>query len=197
MKRTFIKIIILFLFTATDVSLMSAPGKAQNYQYSLDGKVISSEAYEAITKGQRFLHANNNAEAIMMLKKACELAPDIPDVHNNLGIALAKSGQPDAAIQEFETARSLNPNLDAAWMSLAGMYQSTGQIDKAIETYKTFLTRFPKHRDSTKIASLVQGLEKEQARQKSVSSSDPDLNRSSEAEDYFREVTRDGIMRWS
>lgn len=186
-----------FLNQLLAIAVLSLAGSAnaeQQLQYEIGGAAISQEAYQAIEKGQQLLHSNNNADAIEMLKKAISLAPNVPDIHNNLGIALAKTGQSDAAIQEFELARKLNPGLDAPWISLGGMYQSTGQIGKAIEAYKGFLQRFPTHRDATKISSLVQGLEKEYAREKAFQAS---TGNAEPTNDYLRDVTQQGTIRWS
>ncbi len=174
---------------AATLFIGDATAIAQKMEYTLGDRVVSKEAYDLFLKGQEYLHANNNADAITTLGKVAELIPDFAEVHNNLGIALAKTGQSAQAIQELEKAISLSPNLDAAWMSLGGMLQSTGKLDRAIETYKTFLAKFPTHRDYKKIAGLVSGLEAEWARQKLT----PD---GTFTNDYYNEVTREGVLRW-
>jgi Flp pilus assembly protein TadD len=44
-----------------------------------------------------------------VLETAVALAPDAPDAHNNLGIALAQSGRLLEAEREFAAALRLNP----------------------------------------------------------------------------------------
>lgn len=181
---------LVISFIALAILSGDAPAVAQRMEYTLGDKVVSKEAYDLFLKGQEYLHANNNADAITNLSKVAELVPDFAEVHNNLGVALAKSGQSAQAIQELEKAVSLSPNLDAAWMSLGGMLQSTGNLDRAIETYKIFLSKFPTHREYKKIAGLVGGLEAERAKERMIRPADGVTN------DYYSEVTREGILRW-
>lgn len=165
------------------------------YEYTMDGKAVSQEAYDAFNQGRQQLRVNNNADAVTLLKKAVTLMPDNADAHHTYAIALAKTGQSSTAIQEVRAALNLNSNLAASWMTLGGLYQTTGQLDKAIDAYKIFLSRFPTDRDAKKIAGLVTGLEGERQRQQAVygiNGVPPVSDR-----DYYAEVTRDGIIRWN
>lgn len=188
LNTSFLKPLIV---AALFVTLCASAADAQIF---MDGKEVSQSAYDAFNQGRALLHANNNADAVDMLKRAAELAPDNPDIKHTYAIALAKTGQSEAAIQELRAALNLNSNLAATWVTLAGLYQSTGQLDKAIETYRTYLTRFPADRDAKKIASLVTGLEGERAKLQSA------FGQGSAAQpsdtDYFFEVTREGVIRW-
>ncbi len=163
-------------------------------QILMDGKEISQGAYDAFNAGRNFLHSNNNADAVESLRKASELAPDNADIHHMYAVALAKTGQSVAAINELRTALNLNSNLAATWVTLGGLYQSTGQLDKSIETFRTYLSRFPADRDAKKIASLVSGLEGERAKMIATygQAGQPQVSET----DYYVEVTREGIIRW-
>jgi tetratricopeptide (TPR) repeat protein len=163
-------------------------------QIIMDGKEISQAAYDSFTAGRNLLHSNNNADAVETLRKAAELAPDNADILHTYAIALAKTGQSDLAIQQLRAALNINSNLAPTWITLGGLYQSTGQLDKAIETYRTFLSRFPTDRDAKKIASLVTGLEGERAKMVSTYGQTGQLQLSQT--DYFVEVTREGVIRW-
>lgn len=158
-----------------------APASAQ------DGVVVmTGDAATLYRQGVSQLHANDNVNAVTSLARAVTLAPNVSEIHHTLGLALAKTGQVGQAILELETARNLNPNSAASWMTLAGLYQTQGRISQAIATFKEFLRRFPNDREAGKVATLVQGLEKEKLIE---SPSSPD--------DYLMEVTRDGLFRWS
>lgn len=163
-------------------------------QILMDGKEISQGAYDAFNAGRNFLHSNNNADAVESLRKASELAPDNADIRHMYAVALAKTGQSTAAINELRTALNLNSNLAATWVTLGGLYQSTGQLDKSIETFRTYLSRFPADRDAKKIASLVSGLEGERAKMIATygQAGQPQVSET----DYYVEVTREGIIRW-
>lgn len=147
---------------------------------------MTGDAATLYREGIRQLHANDNVNAVTSLARAVTLAPNVSEIHHNLGLALAKTGQVGQAILELETARNLNPNSAASWMTLAGLYQTQGRIRDAITTFKEFLRRFPSDRDAGKVANLVQGLEKEGL-----------IENQSSPDDYLVEVTRDGLFRWS
>lgn len=162
--------------------------------YTLNGKQITKQQYDAgvlLNESIGLLQSNRNQEAADKLLKAAELDPNVPEVRHNLGIALAKLGRSDEALTNLEAARQLNPTLDATWLSLGGLYQTQGRIMDAVNAYKEFLTRFPKHRDATKVASLVQGLEKEMRMSGNTST-----GQTTPTDDYVREVTRQGVLRW-
>ncbi len=138
----------------------------RGHQYLLNGQPISQERYQALqmlNQSIPLLQANQNQEAIDLLLQAEQLAPQIAEIHNNLGLAMAKLGKNTEALQELETAKQLKPELAATWLTLGGLYQSQGQVNEAVSTYSEFLTRFPGHKDAGKINSLLAGLKKELA----------------------------------
>ncbi len=138
----------------------------RGHQYLLNGQPISQERYQALqmlNQSIPLLQANQNQEAIDLLLQAEQLAPQIAEIHNNLGLAMAKLGRNTEALQELETAKQLKPDLAATWLTLGGLYQSQGQVNEAVSTYSEFLARFPTHKDAGKINSLLAGLKKELA----------------------------------
>lgn len=164
-------------------------------RYIMDGKEVSRSEYEGILllkEGLKKLRANDNLGAIQSFKHAESLAPDVPQVHHNLGIALAKSGKTKEAIMHLEKARQLDPNLAATWLSLAGLYQIEGRINDALTTYKQYLKKFPGDPASVKVQNLVKGLTKEANLESNIKSNVPESK-----DNYLREVTRQGFMKWS
>jgi len=185
----------LILCATLALTFSGAQAQVQSrYDYMMDGKPVSQDAFDAFQKGRQLLHANNNADAAEMLRKAAELTPDNAEIRHTYAIALAKTGQSATAITELEAALALNPNLAPTWLTLGGLYQSTGQLDKAIQTYRGFTSRFPNDRDAKKIASLAAGLEGERARLQALYAQ-TGQPKPSDA-DYFVEVTREGVIRW-
>jgi tetratricopeptide (TPR) repeat protein len=144
-----------------------------------------------VHQGVLLLRDNKNQEAADKLAQAVALAPAYAEAHHNYALALAKLGKTDDSLKEFKQALNLNPDLDSAWLSMGGLYQSSGQLPDAISAYKQFLSRFPTHKDAAKVASLVKGLEKEY--QQSGPTVNPD---GTPTNDYFAQVTREGILRW-
>lgn len=162
----------------------------------MDGRVVPKSFYDAsslMSEGLSLLHQNRNQEASVKLKQAVAIAPDFAEAHHNYGLALAKSGQLSAAEKEFQLALSLNPGLDGSWLSLGGLYQSTGRVKEAITTYQQFIERFPASKDAPKVASLIKGLERVQAAKEAAGSV---VLPPAVGDDYLAEVDSDGLNRW-
>jgi tetratricopeptide (TPR) repeat protein len=175
-----------------------------------------TQASQILTRALGLIRENRNQEAAVELRKAVALVPDSAKAHHSLGLALAKIGDNDGAVKSFIKAIELNPNLDSAWLTLGGFYQSMGKLDEALVTYDAFLDRFknkPETADSCKkVAALREGLEKERDRLKrtrdetaALQASYPQLKNSllnapaqSALDDYVPEATRQGhIHRWA
>lgn len=172
-----------------------------------------TQASQILNNALALIRSNRNEEAAAELKKAVALVPDSAKAHHSLGLAQAKLGDNNAAIQSFKKAISLNPELDSAWLTLGGLYQSLGRLDDALATYSEFVRRFNKNphlSDSCKkVASLMEGLEREQKAMRSareataalaasypVRSSLLNVPAQSLQDDYLPEATRSGIVRW-
>lgn len=133
-------------------------------QYMLNGKPISKETYNAaviLQASMPLLQSGRNQEAVDKLLEAEKLDPNIAEVHHNLGLGLAKLGRSQEALNELETARQLKPDMAVTWMTLGGLYQSQGQVEKALAAYSEFVKRFPGNKDTPKVASLIAGMKKE------------------------------------
>jgi tetratricopeptide (TPR) repeat protein len=162
-------------------------------QFFMGGKPVPKQFYDAgilVNQGTVLLRSNMNKEAADKLAQAVQMAPNFAEAHHNYALALAKLGKTDAALKEFQVAINLNANIDSAWLSLGGLYQSTGNLSQAIAAYQQFLTRFPQHQDAPKIANLIQSLQKESQL------SSPSNSADKMQDDYFIEATRGGVSRW-
>ena len=65
----------------------------------------------AVSVGNRKLEAGDTAGAIRQYRDAIKLAPDNPQAHYRLAIALARQGARGEAQRAFDTARTLAPYL--------------------------------------------------------------------------------------
>jgi Flp pilus assembly protein TadD len=64
-------------------------------------------------------------------EQALKLRPDSPGIHQNLGIALALSGQLPQAIEHFERALMLDPSFAEAHLALARALTDAGRLQEA------------------------------------------------------------------
>ena len=105
----------------------------------------------------------NTQESIAAYRKSVAAKPDVFESNLNLGLMLAKTGQPDAE-QFLRAATTLKPtaNVDEgharAWLSLAHVLENS-KPDQAIEAYKQAAALEPKDPEPHLSAGLL--LEKE------------------------------------
>lgn len=166
----------------------------QDKQYLMQGKPISAKAYQAaslVNEAVALMRSNHNQDAADKLSQAVDLAPELSEAHHDLGLALAKLGRLPEAIEQLRTTLTMRDDMDSTWLTLGGLYQSTGQLDEALKTYREFLKRFPGNSEAPKIVNLVKGLENEKKKQLAATQSGI-----STADDYLADVTAQGMLRW-
>ena len=129
-------------------------------------KVVAADAnnYQAwFDLGFVYNALGNAEESIAGYRKSVAAKPDVFESNLNLGLMLAKTGQPDAE-QFLRAATTLKPtaNVDEgharAWLSLAHVLEK-GKPDEAIEAYKQAAALNPKDPEPHLSAGLL--LEKE------------------------------------
>lgn len=198
------------LFSLLLTGSVALPALAAEH-YWFGGKEVTPEFYAGVqmmNEAVALLHSNNNQEAVDKLQQAERLAPDLAELHSDLGLALAKVGRTSEGIQELQTAVKLKPELDVAWMTLGGLYQSMGDLSSAVQVFHEFLNRFPKNPQAPKISALTRGLEGELQKQKanaSIAAVNPapgsgqaaaTTANANLAPDYYAEVIKQGRHRW-
>lgn len=170
---------------------------AQPTQYVVNGRPVSENVGKAmmLSNNARNLLVGTDKpdKALEMLTEAERLAPELPEVQSNLGMALAKLGRTDEAITHVEKAVALNPDLPAAEMTLGSLYQSVGRTQDAIRVFKDFQQRHPTSEHINKIKGLLSMLESEsklQAKHADGSGTGPD--------DYFSSIGMSGsVTKWT
>lgn len=68
--------------------------------------------------------------------KVVQLQPELPDVHNNLGVAYHAIGKWQEAGQSFEQALRLNPHYERAYYNLGTLLESRGLFADAVKCYR-------------------------------------------------------------
>tara|TARA_R110002095_G_scaffold2261_2_gene9441 strand:+ start:4143 stop:5918 length:1776 start_codon:yes stop_codon:yes gene_type:complete len=68
--------------------------------------------------------------------KVVQLRPEMPDVHNNLGVAYHASGKWQEAGESFEQAIRIHPHYERAYFNLGSLLESRGLLTEAARCYK-------------------------------------------------------------
>ena len=98
--------------------------------------------------------ANAN-KATKVLNLALALKPDYADAHQNLGLALQQTKQPEAALIAFEKAVQFNPKFAKAYDNLGSMHQFFGRFEEAISFHKTSLEIDPTSLEAHRNAAVA------------------------------------------
>lgn len=109
-----------------------------------NAKQMSASAKKAIREGVKRYKQGNLDGAIECYREGIHIDPLSAKLHHQLAILyLKKKGMVYQAIQEFEEAVALQPDLFSALRNLAILYQSRGFKNKAIEMWERALRCSP------------------------------------------------------
>ena len=75
-------------------------------------------------------------DALAVLRKTAELAPDDAQAHGNLGNALQADGQLEPAMDSYLRALELDPDFAEAHNNLGSVLQCQGRLDEACDSYR-------------------------------------------------------------
>ena len=101
------------------------------------------------------LHAKQYEHAMTALHRLLELAPEMPEVHVNMGFALLDMKQFPAARDFFLSAIALNVRQVNAYYGLAEAHEGLGELPEAMGAMRTFLHLAPpddSYRDKARAA---------------------------------------------
>jgi len=70
--------------------------------------------------------------ALFCFQKAAAMAPQLPQVHYNLGVAFTQHGRNDDALKSFQKAASLAPNFAEAQANLGTALLTAGRLEEAV-----------------------------------------------------------------
>lgn len=87
----------------------------------------------ALQHAGMLFRARRFQEAANAYREVIRLYPKLPDVHNNLGVALKSAGRPDEAIPCFRRAVRLKPDYLAAHVNLAAALEATGDLRSGLD----------------------------------------------------------------
>ena len=112
----------------------------------------------AYNRGIGLRDAGRFSEAADAFRAALRVRPENPDAHNDLGNALHGDNDLKGAIEEYERAIELKPNLFAATKSLAMLYQAKGFKNKAVEMWERSMRAAPSEEVRAEIKQYLMSL---------------------------------------
>ena len=127
-----------------------------------EAKLALSRAIELEPKlgGVRIFYASaliksGDAErAIEQLRAAIEQGESVPLAHALLGVAEERSGKPDAAFADYSRAIEMDANNATAREGRARIFESRGELAKAIQDYSIAYRTQPSQDVAVKLANL-------------------------------------------
>ncbi len=121
---------ILILF-----GLISFAAPAWLVNLSNPGK--HSEALDLKHMGDQLLRSKKYRQAAANYKRALEIKPDLNAAAGNLGIVYSKLGRMEDALETFEYALALNPEIPhTSYHNMAEIYEKTNRLDEACHYYE-------------------------------------------------------------
>jgi len=133
-RRLWLVLLLVACRSATSGPYTPAEQAARN---TVRAQGLSSEAADLVE--------NDPERAERLLREALGADLFFGPAHNNLGVLYLKEGKLYEAAGEFEWARKLMPGHPDPRMNLALTLEQAGQVDEAIQTYKTALEVYPGH----------------------------------------------------
>jgi tetratricopeptide (TPR) repeat protein len=91
----------------------------------------------------KYYKAGQYAEAIHNYHLALELAPDLPELHINIGSAFLACGQLPKALEHFQRTVHLQPDFAEAHYNLGIVQAGLKRLEKAMESYKQSISLKP------------------------------------------------------
>jgi protein O-GlcNAc transferase len=116
-------------------------------------------AYEDLAAA--YIQLNQIDDAVTELRAALKLAPDSPQIHYDLGLALKFRDDSAASIPEFEAAERLDPNAPEPPYALGQLYLQAGRYPEAARELKRSLDLRPANGDGwATLGSVYNSLDK-------------------------------------
>ena len=96
-------------------------------------------------EGVRLLEQGRQQQGIQVLQDVTVQAPDLVTPYIDLGIALHRAGDLEAAEQSLLKARALNPEHPVVHNELGIIYRKTGRFADARDSYEAALAIYPNY----------------------------------------------------
>lgn len=181
---------LLAAVCATTISSqVSAVAQGQDWEFKVNGKRVARNVYDAallLNESTKLIKNNCTERAVGKLKRAILLAPDLPEPHTNLAVLLARQGKLEEAKKHLLKATDSSDAPDLAFLNLATLYQTTGELDKAISVYEIYTSRT----DDKGTKAALDLLRNEKAHRATTAGN-------TASNDYLEQSSFHGWTRWS
>ena len=187
MTSTLRKLAVIVAFTCTAFTAQASLSGEESFE--VNGKRVPRNVYDAailFNESVQLVRSNCTERAVGKLRRAVLVAPDLPDARNGLAVLLARQGNLVEAKTHLLKAVS-SPNApNGAYLNLATLYQTTGDLDKAIANYEIYIART----NDKMTQAAVDLLRQERDRRAAAGGSNP-------TDDYLNQSNFHSRLRWS
>ena len=98
----------------------------------------------------------HSSEAVSLYKKIIRSKPIVPEVHNNLAVALRASGYVKDAIKSYKKAIKINPEYTVARKNLARALNELGRSEEALEQFAQIIKKETRNSElQTELSFLI------------------------------------------
>lgn len=101
------------------------------------------DIYELKERGRKKKRAEEYEEAIALLDRAVELAPEYAPAYHELGNCYQLTTRFDPALENYDKSLELDPELGTAYRNRGNAYKKLGEFEKATEDYTEAIERKP------------------------------------------------------
>jgi tetratricopeptide (TPR) repeat protein len=92
---------------------------------------VKKEAFRCVAEAQRFADKHETEKAFAKLEEAVRIDPEYRDAHTNLGVAYARAGHVEEAMQHFRRALEIGPPDVILYSNLSWSLLATQQFSEA------------------------------------------------------------------
>lgn len=106
------------------------------------------EAVRMFGQGLELHQSDDLEEAARIYTQAIILNPNIPDIYNNLGVALRALGKLEASAACYQRSLALNPSHAGSYTNLGNVLRGLGRLDVAAASHKRAVELNPESPDT-------------------------------------------------
>ena len=107
---------------------------------SLDKEALARTEFSL---GEACQRRKDWARAEQHYRRSVAAMPELPELHNNLGVVLRSQQKTDQAVATFQHALRLRPNFTAALCNLGSAYKSQGKLSQAMQCFDAAIAADP------------------------------------------------------